>query len=307
MSIKVMAAISPEALDTVFKLRHEVFVEQGAYFAPREDKRLVDRFDAFDTSVNFMAFVDDIPIGALRLTINSCVGIPADDFYNFHQHIPIEETLVISVGQFCIKDKYRGNLPILNSLMMMAFYWAISKQGTHIVAPFNPPLQALMRRCGFKKVSEIIDVHGVNILPMAIDLKKVRDSFTIFSQKQNIVFFMENFFRQYFVAGETIIKQNEQGDAAYFIVEGKAKVVIGDMDKPETLKTVNHLNKGELFGEIALLCDSDRTANVIAEEDTQVMVLERNIFLAQVKKDPEKLQFILDLLGKRFANMTRHL
>ncbi len=305
MAIKVMAATTPEELDAVFKLRHQVFIEEGTYFAPREDKRLVDRFDAFNTSVNFMAVVDDVLVGVIRLTLNSSVGIPADAYYNFHQHLP-ENARVISAGQLCIQAHYRGNLPLLNSLMTMAFYWAISKQATHIVAPFNPPLKTVMQRCGFSPVSEIIAVHGVKILPMVGDLAQVRDTFVTFAKKQNIVFFIENFYRAYFSAGETIVLQDELGDEAFFIVEGRVKVTLGDIHQPELQKVIGHIEKGQLFGEIALLCSSRRVANVIAEQDTQVMVLGRDIFLEQIKKEPEKLQFILELLGSRFLDIVKH-
>jgi CRP-like cAMP-binding protein len=83
-------------------------------------------------------------------------------------------------------------------------------------------------------------------------------------------------------------------------------VTLGDIHQPEQQKVISYLEKGQLFGEIALLCSSRRVANVIAEQDTQVMVLERDIFLEQIKKEPEKLQFILELLGSRFLDIVKH-
>lgn len=311
MAIKVKAAKTPKDLDEVFKLRYEVFIEQDEWLPPREDKRFVDRFDAFNTSVNFMVFVDDVLVGTVRLTKDSEVGISADDYYDFRQHILDENTNLVGIGRLCIKDKYRGSLPILNSLMKMSFYWAISNHATHLVIPLNPSLEHLMHRCGFQRVAEPTKNEATlhDILPMMVDLQyvKARDIFIHFVEKQNIVFFMENFYRTYYSAGETILLQDELGDDAFFIVEGRVKVTIGDINQPSQQKTINYIGEGEIFGEIALLCSDKRTANIIAVENTQVMVLEREGFLNQIKKDPEKLQFILDLLGKRFLNIVKHL
>lgn len=310
MATKVMAATTPKDLDAVFKLRHEVFIEQDEWFPPRDDKRFVDRFDAFDTSVNFMVFVDKILVGTIRLTKDSEVGMPADDYYDFHQHVAGENAALVSIGRFCIKDKYRGSLPILNSLMTMSYYWAISNHASHLVIPLNPALEPFMRRCGFQRVSTLTKNDAVlhDILPMMVDLQQVkaRDNFINFVEKQNIVFFIENFYRAYYSAGEVIVLQDELGDEAFFIVEGKVKVTLGDIHQPEQQKVISYIEKGQLFGEIALLCSSRRVANVIAEQDTQVMVLERDIFLEQIKKEPEKLQFILELLGSRFLDIVKH-
>jgi len=171
----------------------------------------------------------------------------------------------------------------------------------------DEPLKTVMQRCGFAPVSEIIKVHGVKILPMLADLAQVRDTFVTFAKKQNIVFFIENFFRQFYNAGEVIIRQGEPGDAAFFIVEGEVSVLVGDVKRPETLIDVESLGAGELFGEIALLCNSNRTANIVAKQNTQVMVLARDVFLDQIKKEPDKLQFLLDLLGKRLYHTTQRL
>ncbi len=306
MAIKVVTAKEPEELDAVFKLRHQVFVEQDKKFDPQPDRRLTDRFDAFNTSVNFMAFVNDLLVGTVRLTKDCSLGTPADEYFDFRAHVP-DDASVIGVGQFCIREQFRGNLPLLNSLMTMAFYWAISQQGTHLIAPFNPALRALMKRNGFREVSDIITTHGhLQCLPMVGDLNQVRDSFIEFAEKQKIIFFLENFYRTYYQAGEVIIHAGDQADSAYFIVTGKVGVYIGDIEKPETLTLLKELEAGDLFGEVALLKGMRRTAHVIVKDNVQLMVLERKVLLEQIKKEPDKLDFIFELLGSRLGDLIEH-
>ena len=66
--------------------------------------------------------------------------------------------------------------------------------------------------------------------------------------------------------GEILIKENDGGKAFGFVREGLVNVVIGS-------KTVVLLGKGDIFGEIAFILNSKRTAQVIAASpDTEVVL-----------------------------------
>ncbi|MBX3061688.1 MAG: cyclic nucleotide-binding domain-containing protein [Anaerolineae bacterium] len=60
----------------------------------------------------------------------------------------------------------------------------------------------------------------------------------------------------------TVIRQGTIGDSFYIIVEGEADVV---QDQPDgSQKVINHLRRGQYFGELALLGNKRRTASVRA-------------------------------------------
>ncbi|MCM8528678.1 MAG: cyclic nucleotide-binding domain-containing protein, partial [Lentisphaeraceae bacterium] len=74
-------------------------------------------------------------------------------------------------------------------------------------------------------------------------------------------------------AGDLIIKQHDEGDRLFILVEGSAQVEIEDM--AGNSKVVSYLTGNEFFGEIALLNSSERTASVRATEDCKVLYLKR--------------------------------
>lgn len=77
-----------------------------------------------------------------------------------------------------------------------------------------------------------------------------------------------------FSGGDSIIKQGEEGNVFYILVEGAAKATL-DND-PST--SVMSYKPGDYFGELALLRGEPRAANVIAEENVKVIFLDRKAF-----------------------------
>lgn len=77
-----------------------------------------------------------------------------------------------------------------------------------------------------------------------------------------------------FHAGETLFERGDSGDAAYVVIRGVADV---RLDVAGTATTVARLSRGELFGEIAALCDRPRIASVVAAEDLTTLRIERAV------------------------------
>ncbi len=84
-----------------------------------------------------------------------------------------------------------------------------------------------------------------------------------------------------FAPGQVVFEQGDRGDRFYVIESGHATVVRHG-------RLVNTLDRGDGFGEIALLGDEPRTAAVRASEDEplRVVVLERPAFLTAVTGYP---------------------
>lgn len=77
--------------------------------------------------------------------------------------------------------------------------------------------------------------------------------------------------------GEFVVKEGETGDVFYIIVEGKAKAT--KVLKPNEQPTiVYNYKEGDYFGELALLRDQPRAANIIAESDLKLISLDRYSF-----------------------------
>jgi MFS family permease len=76
-------------------------------------------------------------------------------------------------------------------------------------------------------------------------------------------------------AGDVVFRQGDAGDLFYVVDEGRCAIVVDG----ERVREVGH---GEGFGEIALLRDVPRTATVTALEDTKLLALDRDEFIAAV-------------------------
>jgi predicted acylesterase/phospholipase RssA/CRP-like cAMP-binding protein len=76
-----------------------------------------------------------------------------------------------------------------------------------------------------------------------------------------------------FEAGSTICREGEEGDAMFLIVAGEVTIAQG-----EELQPVQQLNRGDFFGEIALLQRSIRIASAVAVSSCEVLVIGRQEF-----------------------------
>jgi CRP-like cAMP-binding protein len=81
-----------------------------------------------------------------------------------------------------------------------------------------------------------------------------------------------------------ILFEDDPGDALYIVSTGQVKVVLIGEDGREVILSV--LGDGDFFGEMALIDDEPRSAHVIAMKDSQLLVLRRDDFQAQLKEHP---------------------
>ena len=73
---------------------------------------------------------------------------------------------------------------------------------------------------------------------------------------------------QQYPRGTTIVKEGEVGDTMYAIINGAVDVVRGE---GAAAQTVARLERGQIFGEMALVLKEPRTATVVTAEDTELL------------------------------------
>lgn len=97
-------------------------------------------------------------------------------------------------------------------------------------------------------------------------------------------------------AGATIVRHGETGDEAFFVIDGRA--VAGLETAGGGYRALSAMGAGDFFGEIGALLDMPRTADVVADEDTQLLRVpgrNLNILLA----DPRLRYLVLSKLTER--------
>ncbi len=94
-----------------------------------------------------------------------------------------------------------------------------------------------------------------------------------------------------------VVTQDEPGDALFIIANGRMKVVLYGDNGREVILTL--LKAGDFFGEMALLDDLPRSANVIALADSRVLVLKRDAFAEHIRKSPTTALNVMAEISRR--------
>ena len=98
-------------------------------------------------------------------------------------------------------------------------------------------------------------------------------------------------------AGEHLIHRGEPGNAMYVVRTGSLKVPV--FDDSGRLRLMAHVGPREIVGEMALLTGEPRSADAIAEEDTEVLAFERATLMPLIGQHPSLARFLTEILGKR--------
>jgi CRP/FNR family cyclic AMP-dependent transcriptional regulator len=93
-------------------------------------------------------------------------------------------------------------------------------------------------------------------------------------------------------AGTPIVREGQPGLGLYIISVGSAEVRRGT-------RVYKKLGVGDFFGEVALLDDMPRTADVIAEVDTVCLTLLKWEFLGELEAHPAMALPLLPVLSRR--------
>ena len=87
--------------------------------------------------------------------------------------------------------------------------------------------------------------------------------------------------------GKVIMVAGQAGSLMYVVLEGRVAISIRGT-------VIERVGPGGVFGEMALVDQSPRSANAAAETDCALLAINRNVFLSLVKSDPT---FGIALLG----------
>jgi DHA3 family macrolide efflux protein-like MFS transporter len=102
-------------------------------------------------------------------------------------------------------------------------------------------------------------------------------------------------------AGTAILRHGETGDAAFFILSGRA--VAGIQTEGGDYRSLSVMQAGDFFGEIAALTGAKRTANVVAENDTTLVQVPGET-LRTLMNNPALSQLFLTKMTERLTRTS---
>lgn len=102
-------------------------------------------------------------------------------------------------------------------------------------------------------------------------------------------------------AGEPIFAEGDEADFIYFVDSGRVGVFI---EKFSTREDIQSLGAGEWLGEMALYHNNRRTASAKALEDTRMLRVRKEAFLALMADDAGLARKINDTLNRRSEELV---
>jgi CRP-like cAMP-binding protein len=109
---------------------------------------------------------------------------------------------------------------------------------------------------------------------------------------------------QAYRTGERLFEKGDEGDAAFIIIDGEVDVLV-PVDGGE--QSVAILGKGEIFGELAVICDQARSSAIAARCELEVLRLERSVVLNLMREFPDISLEMVRILAHRLERTTSEL
>jgi CRP-like cAMP-binding protein len=103
-------------------------------------------------------------------------------------------------------------------------------------------------------------------------------------------------------AGDIVVQQDEQGDCMYIVVTGKCRVVHHKNGRDIDLAV---LNAGDFFGELALVDEGPRSADVIALDDVALLKITQAVVAAVAGVFPTAAFKLLIAIGRIMVERLR--
>jgi CRP-like cAMP-binding protein len=102
--------------------------------------------------------------------------------------------------------------------------------------------------------------------------------------------------------GTTIFAKGDPGTGLLGVVAGSVKISVASADGRDIV--LNIIQRGEIFGEIALLDGHPRTADAIAVSDCELVTIERREFMQFLRNQPEIMLQFVEILCTRLRRTS---
>jgi CRP/FNR family cyclic AMP-dependent transcriptional regulator len=109
--------------------------------------------------------------------------------------------------------------------------------------------------------------------------------------------------RTSFGRNTTIIRAGDPTDMLYVVINGRVKVLLSDDQGREVILSL--LGPGEVFGEMGLLDDSPRSANVVTQEPCELLSISKADFKRSLAENSELSLMVMRGLVKRLREADR--
>jgi CRP-like cAMP-binding protein len=100
-----------------------------------------------------------------------------------------------------------------------------------------------------------------------------------------------------FAAGQPIFEIGDEGREMYVVLSGRVDVILGNT-------VVETIGPGGIFGELALLNASPRSASIVAHDDCRVFPINEERFYSLVQEHPDFSLHVMNIMAERLRRQT---
>ena len=112
-----------------------------------------------------------------------------------------------------------------------------------------------------------------------------------------------NYRRVSYPAGNMIVMTEDMGGTFYVIEDGRVKISLASDNLQEV--TISLLGSGDFFGEMSILDESPRAADVVALGDVKLLVIQKEHFFEHLHKFPSISINLLRVMCERLRKVNK--
>ncbi|MBF0406013.1 MAG: mechanosensitive ion channel family protein [Candidatus Riflebacteria bacterium] len=202
-------------------------------------------------------------------------------------HDPPPKVLLVSFDDFSIAYKVRywiadsENQDVVKNQLGSRIWYRLKRDG--LTVPF--PIREVYTHSEKDQKKELLE-QRIRIVS-SID-------FIAGLSRENRVFLAENLRELWFESGETLFSRGSTGQELFIIDRGKVSVYLSD----ELVDPIASLTDGDFFGEMSFLTGEPRSATIVADMETCVLILKKDVLGDLLNDNPE----IANILSVALAN-----
>jgi CRP-like cAMP-binding protein/N-acyl-L-homoserine lactone synthetase len=281
MPITIRIAKSTEVKEEVYRLRYRVYSLEEGVFPKSEEEMVYDEFDQLPDTMNLLAFMDGTPVGTLRMVKDSDLGLPVEKMIDIsslrkNRQPEFGDTPLFNVGMLAIRKDFRNTIGLLGGMLKFALSLGKYYSIRDVVVTINYQIESMMRdHVGLKRIGETFRPKDIEnfVVPMYGKMEEIERQFPIEMLPFGFTEFIEMFERRIYSRHEVVCRKGEPGEEAYVVMRGSINVFV----EPKIRMAI--IPPGEMIGEMALIDDELRSADLIANaRETELMVLAKSSF-----------------------------
>ena len=110
--------------------------------------------------------------------------------------------------------------------------------------------------------------------------------------------------RRVFPAGAVIFAEGQTGSIAFILLRGDV-TIIARLGTPDQ-RTLTKVKPGQMFGELALMADSRRTASAMTESGCELLSISQEKLEQKLKEADPFVRYWIEYLSRRVIDLSSH-